>query len=233
MWCPILTKTTIWGYPLVFHDATGDIISFIKRDFDEDWHGCRGLSEEPNVIVDVGAHIGMFSLLMAKRYPNAKIYAIEPIEENFENLMANNFLNACVDSVFPLQIAVGDGKDVNPYKHVANSGSISQFNSPDSQCETVKTKPLDELISSYTDLLKIDIEGSEYIALKRFTKWDQVKRLSLEVHKLPQLDDVDNAKIVQNLIDFVFSKMPKENVCVINPCTRVFYKWGQELTVEF
>ena len=43
----------------------------------------------PKTIVDVGAHIGMATLSLARKYPNAKIVAVEPEGDNFASLAKN------------------------------------------------------------------------------------------------------------------------------------------------
>src|SRR5262245_17130708 len=42
-----------------------------------------------HIIMDVGAHIGCFSLLAAGRTPNGKIYAFEPSAETYQVLQQN------------------------------------------------------------------------------------------------------------------------------------------------
>src|SRR6266498_4566514 len=44
---------------------------------------------KPNVIVGGGANIGLFTILMKNKYPDAKIICIEPDPENFELLQKN------------------------------------------------------------------------------------------------------------------------------------------------
>src|SRR5215475_12556495 len=43
----------------------------------------------PKFIVDAGANIGMASIYFARRYPGAKIFAIEPETSNFAILLKN------------------------------------------------------------------------------------------------------------------------------------------------
>jgi hypothetical protein len=42
--------------------------------------------KKPRVIIDAGANIGLFTLLMKNKYPEAKIISIEPDHENFAAL---------------------------------------------------------------------------------------------------------------------------------------------------
>jgi len=42
-----------------------------------------------DVIFDIGAEIGWYSLLLSKRFPKSKIYSFEPIDELFQILNKN------------------------------------------------------------------------------------------------------------------------------------------------
>ena len=46
-------------------------------------------SFEPRIIVDAGANIGAASIYFAKKWPDAKILALEPEESNFGILRKN------------------------------------------------------------------------------------------------------------------------------------------------
>jgi hypothetical protein len=54
-------------------------------------------------IVDCGANIGMTSLYFSQRYPNSRIFAIEPEPTNFKLLKQNT---AAVDRIVPLEAAI-------------------------------------------------------------------------------------------------------------------------------
>lgn len=59
----------------------------------------------PKVIVDVGAHIGTFCIPIARAFPEATIYALEPHHETFEVLRSNLALND-ITNVVPLRAAL-------------------------------------------------------------------------------------------------------------------------------
>jgi len=51
------------------------------------------LAKNASVVIDIGAHIGFFSLLAAYANPRAKIYAFEPLQRVYERLERNVELN--------------------------------------------------------------------------------------------------------------------------------------------
>ena len=44
---------------------------------------------DPSVIIDAGANIGTSSIFFAKKYPDAKVFAIEPEQGNYDILQKN------------------------------------------------------------------------------------------------------------------------------------------------
>src|SRR5205085_647179 len=56
-----------------------------------------------DIVVDIGAHIGLFSLCAAQ--DASKVYAFEPLQDNFKLLEENIKQNNC-KNIFPFQMAV-------------------------------------------------------------------------------------------------------------------------------
>src|SRR3972149_3504792 len=87
----------------------------------------QDLGKNP-VVVDVGAHIGDFSLFMAHKIPGARILAYEPEPENFalllENIQANLF-----EQIVPFRQAISDksGEKTRIFRHPDNLGMHTQF----------------------------------------------------------------------------------------------------------
>src|SRR5919108_6579842 len=66
---------------------------------------------EGDTVVDIGAHIGLYSLIAAKRVgPSGKVIAIEPDPENFKILKKNLLLNQ-LSNVEPLECAVYSARE--------------------------------------------------------------------------------------------------------------------------
>ena len=121
---------------------------------------------QPNsIVVDVGAHIGYYTLLMAKLA--GYVHAFEPNKENFAILEKNVALNA-LGNVKLYNAAASDKKGSTLlYKCESNSGMHRLY--PSNWChgghDVVETMRLDDVLDR-ADFIKMDIEGAEYCALK-------------------------------------------------------------------
>ena len=139
----------------------------------------RHLRFEPgDVVIDIGANIGWYSLLLAGlAAENVDIFAFEPDPLNFELLTHNIELNGrqCITAL-PKALAAGDGVQ-RLYQHDSNNlGRHSLLQLQDGQSVEVPTTSLDsfweqqQLGSRVPRFIKIDIEGYELIALRGATK---------------------------------------------------------------
>lgn len=130
--------------------------------------------EEEDIIFDIGANIGWYSVLLHQISPDsARIYAFEPDPLNFSLLKTNIKLNGA-QKVSPFQQAVSDTNGTQtlylyPSKNQGRH-SLLPINS-DKQVQ-VPTIMLDNFMQhnqlDFANLkfIKIDVEGYEYFALK-------------------------------------------------------------------
>lgn len=58
-------------------------------------------------IVDVGANLGIVSLILARRYPRRVVHAFEPNPSTFRSMRGNCELNSC-PNISPIECAVAD-----------------------------------------------------------------------------------------------------------------------------
>lgn len=127
-------------------------------------------------VIDAGAHIGSFTRLALAYQCN--VIAIEPDDENFEMLLKNT-------EGYTVKLVHGllwNGKEVKFLKD-AERGELNKVDSKGKMMPSVK---LDSLVEHFKlksiDLLKMDIEGSEYEVLYNFKHLDIVKQLTMEWH---------------------------------------------------
>lgn len=123
----------------------------------------KRLSIKDPIIVDAGANIGLFSRLMLGRYPKAKIFAIEPEFHNFQ-ILCDNIEKYAVE-INRKGIWSHDCKlEVVPGDIGAWGFMVRERNQEEG--DLIDAISIDSLIQNNNldriDLLKIDIEGSEY-----------------------------------------------------------------------
>lgn len=117
------------------------------------------------VCIDVGAHIGAFSLSMASRNPGCRIYSFEPFRENYDILNENIRRNG-LSNITAFNVAVaGDSLGRMLYVDAANTSAHSTTKRTGAPV-SVDTTTLKEIFEgnriSRCDFLKMDCEGSEY-----------------------------------------------------------------------
>jgi FkbM family methyltransferase len=122
--------------------------------------------------VDIGANIGYFTVLASKKVTDTgKVFAIEPYPYNIKLIQKNIALNQC-NNVEILPFALSKNKGFLSYDDSAgNSGNVGDLDSDFAnllKSTVVYCMPLDDLIDPATkiDLIKMDIEGAEYLALQ-------------------------------------------------------------------
>ncbi len=157
--------------------------------------------EENDVVVDIGANIGVFTIYAAFRTKN-RVYAYEPFQDNYEalgqNIQANGLCN-----VAPYRFAVSD-----------KSGTELLFDAESSQHYRLKKVALGATgkyveVPSITlkdimdnehldriDFLKLDCEGSEGIIFQSTPEeyLKRIRKIALEFHE-------DISKLKHNQIE--------------------------------
>lgn len=127
-----------------------------------------------NTIFDVGANVGLYSLLAAAVNPNATIYAFEPtasIQAEFEtNLRLNEIETVKIES-FAVGATSASGflhRSVGPTGDNEGTNYVTAGKLRDTDTE-VRMVSLDDFCQQrgieQIDLLKMDIEGGEFDAL--------------------------------------------------------------------
>lgn len=114
-----------------------------------------------NVIIDVGANIGYYTVLLANKVgKKGKIYAFEPDSANFEILEKNIKANK-LENVVAMKVAVGAKNETKTlHKSKENYGDHKLYGNEKTK-EEVKIVKLDDFIKEKIDLIKIDTQGWE------------------------------------------------------------------------
>jgi len=174
-----------------------------------------------DVVVDIGAHIGAFSLYAAYHGgKGSKVYSYEPSPLAFDMLKKNIRLNRFEKIITPFRLAVWSKKGKrNIYMSNADSQgqgtmlSDSNFNIP----VVVNCITLSDIVKSIVrmhgriDFLKCDCEGAEYdIFLSTPKKYlEKIEKISLEYHGYSKKHSKDDLKLFFENMGFEVSIKPE------------------------
>lgn len=144
---------------------------------------------QPNdIVVDIGGHIGSFSIWAAKQAFNGKVFTFEPNLENFQLLKENKELNN-VSNLHIYNMAVSDKVgNVSFFNSDHQSMGHSMYEHELPNKTTVHATSLDEIMLSNKiekiDFLKIDAEGAEYPILLNAsaTSLSKINKIFIEYH---------------------------------------------------
>lgn len=143
---------------------------------------------EPKTIIDCGSNIGVTVIQFKLFWPNSKVIAIEPDPSNIVALSQN--IKQFGDSVIMVDKAASSSNDEKLNFYISQKGhmssSIVQRRDDDEKC-VVETITLDKIIDlnniKHVDLLKFDVEGSEYQLFQGLKNKKIVSYIAGELHK--------------------------------------------------
>jgi FkbM family methyltransferase len=150
------------------------------------------VEKQPAVIVDAGANIGLASIYLANKFPDAMIIAMEPEQNNFMLLKKNT---SPYPNIIPVQAALWNKNEeinlVDPglgewgfrTEMQNSSGNLSG-----KLCHTVMGRTIDNIMRDYgltkIDILKVDIEGAEREVFNDTSSWiGNIDSIIIELHE--------------------------------------------------
>lgn len=116
-----------------------------------------------DVVIDVGAHIGTFTLLVAPRV--GRVYAIEAAEEAYDYLRVNCLLND-LDNVEPVHVALGGESGTTLLYHDSANWGHTIMRRSSGQAESVAVQTLGDFLDEHRivrcTFLRMNCEGAEF-----------------------------------------------------------------------
>ncbi len=122
--------------------------------------------KEGDVVIDVGAYVGMFTVKASLSVGKGKVIAIEPASSNLKYLKKNT---VNLDNVTIVPVAVSSSKGIGTLVLSSASPCHSLVQNNKGVKETVKLDTLDNIVARLDikpDFIKIDAEGAELEILK-------------------------------------------------------------------
>lgn len=126
---------------------------------------------DDSVFVDVGAHIGFYSLQASKKITLGKIVAIEANPSTYRRLVNNIRLNDL--DITAVNVGVSDKKEILRLSENFNKNSGGQsFVRISGSGLSIECSPLKDILNKQSvdkaDVIKFDIEGFEYKVMKGY-----------------------------------------------------------------
>lgn len=200
----ILEETLNGGFNGLF----GEVVT-------EDTYKIKELQFVPDVAIDMGANVGVFTRYIRSLFPDCLIIAIEPDEENFKWLKYFTYGN---EKIIFINKAIGEGKVFHGTTAANGSGEVylnSGLGYPEGKMidavenklgmeeSSVETIMLDEIYNTYLKegnkfIVKCDIEGNEHKVLDHLPSMEVLHKadyIAMEVHFYAmtgeEIDDVN------------------------------------------
>jgi FkbM family methyltransferase len=190
----VLRELDVAGETLLLGDIAGSVaVEVVAGEVGNGAYDFSDIAFRPgDTVIDLGAHIGVVSIWLAKRYPEIRVLAFEPMPRVFELLTANLRRNRVRNvEAYNLGVSAHGG----PLDLVAHFGSntgggtsfLSELDIPGHVRVNVETTTLDEIFRRHrverSPLLKIDIEGGEYDVLEAARLLNRVENIRGEFHE--------------------------------------------------
>lgn len=169
--------------PVYLRNSTSDISVFYQVFFQDSYK--LDYPSPVEAIIDCGANIGLSSIFYSLHFPQAKIIALEPEENNF-NLLVKNCRP--YENIIPLKAGIWNkrtGLEVINKTGQPWEMQVVESHAPNADVEAVSVPCLLEKYNlKKIDILKIDIEGSEKELFETGSeKWlPLTKTLIIELH---------------------------------------------------
>ena len=165
-----------------------------------------------SVVLDLGAHIGLFSGIAAKIVGNSgKVFAFEPAPSTWKVLQNTVAINHAEKVIEPVNQAMGN--EVGNITFFVSDNEVDNSNSLVSYMNDRKLKGIDVAVNSIdnfvkekklpkVDFIKIDVEGAEYDSLRGGTHVFKTLRPAfiLAIHPEPIKKKGDKLEDIYDLL---------------------------------
>lgn len=169
---------------------------------------------QKNIILDIGAHYGYFTIFAAKNsHAESTIYAIEPARQNFE-ILKKNCRDNKIENVYFFNFAMGDtdGKAKLFLSRSENNTLIENRASESKLFEHVELRTFESFLKDCNlpkvDFCKMDCEGAEYqiILQTPLDSLQKIRTFSIEFH---------DYKYIRYTVYDLLNKLQKAGFCIV------------------
>lgn len=177
---------TYSGLKIKLRTRSTDLMALTNVWLVEEYSGSNFRINANDVIIDIGAHVGLFTLYASQYCKNGTIFCFEPVDENYD-ILVDNITQNNLKNVKPFKSAVSKSEStITIYRNKDEAGhSMFSFTSHALKVDSISLKKIiDENSVNQCNLIKIDCEGAEYeiiesLPLEYFKK---ISKLIIEYH---------------------------------------------------
>jgi FkbM family methyltransferase len=217
------TRHEIDGVELLMSDyASSYALPAIVEELRGDCYRLAPIQFAPgDVVLDVGGHVGAFSIFLAKKYPFLKVVAFEPFPDNYRHFLENIRLNEVSNVVVYNRAVTSDGRRITMSFDLDNTGGATAepltSTVASRRSAEVESVTLEEMLQRHAPsgckLLKIDCEGAEFEVLPATPSLTRVEYLSGEFHMSERLRAAGQS--IEALTAYCQKHVKPENVVVV------------------
>jgi len=139
----------------------------VAQPFDSDIENLKSFMDRNpgrnRVMIDVGAHIGLFSIIYSNKFDT--IYSFEPNKITFDYFLRNISLNNCTNIV-PENYGISNDFECGEMVSFGSPDNSGTFNVKEKKDGNVKCIRLDDYNFDVVDFIKIDVEADELTVLQ-------------------------------------------------------------------
>lgn len=165
-----------------FRNRTSDAGMFKQVFINGEYNFFKNLN--PKVIIDAGANVGFASLFFAIKFPNADIYSFEPEKTNYLQLIKNT---SAYSNIHPICAGIWSKKTNLIISNIDNSSKcsfVTEESNSNNGIVAISFNDFFKQLNTTIDILKIDVEGSEFEIFSKNTDWiNKVNILIIEIHE--------------------------------------------------
>jgi FkbM family methyltransferase len=179
-----------YATPLSIRPASNDIYTLDEILIERVYAGVLDAVPYAEVIVDLGANIGLSSIFFLGHYPHSRVIALEPDPRNYRLLKENLRRSTAAGRAQAIEAAAWERDGRVRFVPPEEPGHVNQGALAAGETERGKTvfgmampSIMSTAATTHVDILKVDIEGGEVNLFRGDTGWlASVKCIAIEFH---------------------------------------------------
>jgi FkbM family methyltransferase len=132
----------------------------------------RGVFDEVDAVIDIGANIGQFAFMIHSVLPDKPVFSFEPDSDCFSILQDTFVTHKIPGNCFPFAMSNKEGQvQLNVYESPANNSMLARNGETPRVVKSIECKILDGFKAEFEPyqsfFLKIDVQGGGVASVRR------------------------------------------------------------------